>query len=478
MRRPNLGAEDIADSAHGVQQLGLERLVDLLAQPADEHVDDVRLRIEVVLPHVREDHRLRDDTAGVAHQVFEERELARADVDDLAGARHAPRQQIEDQVRDGQRRRLRRAGSAAHERLHAREQLGERERLGEVIVAAGLQAADAIVDRAPRAQNEHRRRHAAPPQLFDERQAVALRQHQVDDCGVVRLIERRDQARSAIREMVDGEPGFAQSARDELGDGRVVFDEQSTHDRIIPMAPGSTKISKHGNGCFVAPTARRYRGGAPCGAARRYCGGHGTVCPSSRAARSGKYGSRSSSRAMSTQSALPLATISCACAASVIRPTAPVGMPASRRTRSANGTWYPGPSGIFASATPPPDEQSIRSAPRAFSRRASSTVCSMSHPPSFQSVHESRTESGSRSGHTVRTASTTSRQNRRRPSYGPPYSSVRVLMSGERNSWIRYPCAAWISTTSNPACSARSAAVRNAATTAPMSFADSRHGTG
>src|SRR5205807_7804309 len=48
----------------------------------------------------------------------------------------------------------------------------------------------------------------------------------------------------AIREMVYGEPGFAQSARDELGDGRVVFDEQSTHDRIIPMAPRSTKISK------------------------------------------------------------------------------------------------------------------------------------------------------------------------------------------------------------------------------------------
>src|SRR5437016_4966181 len=119
MRRPNLGAEDIADSAHGVQQLGLERLVDLLAQPADEHVDDVRLRIEVVLPHVREDHRLRDDTAGVAHQVFEERELARADVDDLAGARHAPRQQMEDQVRDGQRSRLRHAGSATNSAMVA-----------------------------------------------------------------------------------------------------------------------------------------------------------------------------------------------------------------------------------------------------------------------------------------------------------------------------------------------------------------------
>ena len=31
-------------------------------------------------------------------------------------------------------------------------------------------------------------------------------------------------------------------------------------------------------------------------------------------------------------------------------PTAPVAMPASRRRRSAPGTWYPAPSGIFAEA--------------------------------------------------------------------------------------------------------------------------------
>ena len=35
---------------------------------------------------------------------------------------------------------------AADQRLHARQQLGERERLGQVVVAARLQPADAIVD--------------------------------------------------------------------------------------------------------------------------------------------------------------------------------------------------------------------------------------------------------------------------------------------------------------------------------------------
>ena len=76
--------------------------------------------------------------------------------------------------RDGESRGLGRAGRAADERLHARQQLGERERLGQVVVAAGLEAADAIVDGPPGAQDEHRRPHAARAHPIDERQAVEL----------------------------------------------------------------------------------------------------------------------------------------------------------------------------------------------------------------------------------------------------------------------------------------------------------------
>src|SRR5205823_12781040 len=91
-------AEDIPDTADGLQQLLLERPIDLLAQAAHEHVDDVRLRIEAVLPHMREDHRLRHDFAGVAHQVLQESELPRPQIDRDAAAGDAPRQQIEHQI--------------------------------------------------------------------------------------------------------------------------------------------------------------------------------------------------------------------------------------------------------------------------------------------------------------------------------------------------------------------------------------------
>ncbi len=52
-------------------------------------------------------------------------------------------------------------------------------------------------------------------------------------------------------------------------------------------------------------------------------------------------------------------------------------------------------------------------------------------PPGAQSTAEIRTESGLCSGHTARTASSTCRGNRIRFSSDPPYSSVRVLVSGE-----------------------------------------------
>ena len=47
----------------------------------------------------------------------------------------------------------------------------------------------------------------------------------------------------------------------------------------------------------------------------------------------------------------------------------------------------------------------------------------------------------------------------------PPYSSVRWFASGDRNSWIRNPCAPWISTTSKPAACARAAALPQASAT-------------
>ena len=117
----------------------------------------------------------------------------------MAAALDPSRQQVERQVADGQPRRLARAAAAPQQRLHARQQLGERERLGQVIVAAGLQPLHAIVDGVARAEDQHRHLLLLRAQLLDQREAVELRQHHVDHGGVVAAVERLAQRLGAGR---------------------------------------------------------------------------------------------------------------------------------------------------------------------------------------------------------------------------------------------------------------------------------------
>ena len=78
--------ETVTGAPNGVQQRPLEPFVDLRAQAADVHVDDVRLRIEVIVPDALEQHRARHDLTDVTQQELEQLKLARLQDDRLAGA--------------------------------------------------------------------------------------------------------------------------------------------------------------------------------------------------------------------------------------------------------------------------------------------------------------------------------------------------------------------------------------------------------
>src|SRR3954451_2367557 len=81
-----LRLENIADAPHRVKKGLLERTIELLTQPAHQHVHHIGLGIELITPDMRQDHRLGDHAAGIAHEVFEKRELARAELDLLSAS--------------------------------------------------------------------------------------------------------------------------------------------------------------------------------------------------------------------------------------------------------------------------------------------------------------------------------------------------------------------------------------------------------
>src|SRR5262249_12197075 len=110
--------------------------------------------------------------------------------------------------------------------------------------------------------------------------------------------------------------------------------------------------------------------------------GQDASAPSSCCALSAQYGSRSNSRARSTRSASPPVTISLACLASVINPTAPVISPASSRIFRASGTWYPLPTGMRAFGTSPPEEPAAVAAPHPLGRARARARPPAPPPPS------------------------------------------------------------------------------------------------
>src|SRR5262249_29123064 len=148
--------------------------VNFAAQAMNEDVHDVGLRIEAVIENVLEDHGLGDGAIGVAHEVFEERKLARLQVNLLAGALHLAAEQIHGQVANDKAGWLGGLRGAADEGLDAREQLGESEGLGQVIVAPSLEAPHAIIHGSLGAEDEDGNAAAFGAELLDDTQTVEL----------------------------------------------------------------------------------------------------------------------------------------------------------------------------------------------------------------------------------------------------------------------------------------------------------------
>src|SRR5689334_2574224 len=136
-------------------------------------------------------------------------------------------------------------------------------------------------------------------------------------------------------------------------------------------------------------------------------------------------------------------------------PTAMVGMQTSLRILSAKGTWNMRPYTGFSALLTCPEEQSITSAPASLKYRATSAASSGVRPPGTQSLAEMRTLMGRSFGQMARIALKTSTGKRHRFSSDPPYSSNLRLVRGEIKLDIRYPCAQWNSSQSNPASAAR-----------------------
>ena len=99
----------------------------------------------------------------------------------------------------------------------------------EVVVRAGVEAADHVLDRVARREHQDRRVPAFPAQLGGDLEAVLLRQHDVEQDDVVLVDVGQHGGLVPVRGDVHHVPLFLQPLLDESGDLPVVLHDENLH---------------------------------------------------------------------------------------------------------------------------------------------------------------------------------------------------------------------------------------------------------
>jgi hypothetical protein len=174
--------ERIAGRAHGADRIHLGIAIERTAQATDVHIDGASLDVDIRTPDRIEQLLAREDAAGVLHEVFEQAEFRRPEMDLFTRALHPVCGAVDRDVADHDLVFSQARTNTAQDGAQAGEELVHRERLGQVIVGALIEATDAIALVAAGRQHDDRRvarlaARAQPAADFDPRN---LGQHPVE----------------------------------------------------------------------------------------------------------------------------------------------------------------------------------------------------------------------------------------------------------------------------------------------------------
>src|SRR5262245_8362400 len=243
--------EAIAVAAHRFQQRLAAWRVDLAAEPGDIEVHDVGERGFAVAPNLSEDAGAREHAARRAHQQLEDGELLGGELDLLAAALDLEQIAIQHKIGNLQDIRPRsEIARSADQRLNAGEQLIEIEGFGEIIVGADAQAFDLVLERVHGGQHQNGRVIALQAQALTDVIAVHVGQHQIQHDHVeLSGLGEIDPLGSGGG---DGDAVIfgAEPAIDEVGDPRLVFDQQDVHAAPSGGEAGSATVT-------VVPSPKR-----------------------------------------------------------------------------------------------------------------------------------------------------------------------------------------------------------------------------
>ncbi|CDJ99736.1 Transcriptional regulator (modular protein) [Microbacterium sp. C448] len=231
------GLQHVAEASLGLDERFGGVRVDLATQVRDVTLDDARVAVEVVLPDVVEDLSLRQHAVGVEHQVAQQLELGGAEVDrDLADL-DVVRVLVHRQLAGADHGLFVGLHGAAEDGLDARDDLVEAERLGDVVVTAGVQTLDLVFGLVLGGQEQNGGGVAGASQALGDAEPVHIGQHDVEHDQIGLFFENGRDRLSPVRDGPDLKAGEAQARDQEIADVRlIVYDEDArcSHYPIIP----------------------------------------------------------------------------------------------------------------------------------------------------------------------------------------------------------------------------------------------------
>lgn len=191
-------AQGVAGEAHGADERGLEAGVDLFAEAGDEDFHGAGVVFVLALPDALGKLAAGECASGFLHEDFEQLEFAGRKWNDFSGACDAAAAQIHLEVGD-----LKGIGDggdrgATAEGFDAREQFLHGKGLGQVVVRAGFEALDAVLDVAHGGEDEDARGGVFGAEAFQHGEAVEPREIEIENDEVRRIGERSLEACCAI----------------------------------------------------------------------------------------------------------------------------------------------------------------------------------------------------------------------------------------------------------------------------------------
>src|SRR3981189_688427 len=230
-------AQHIAAAPHGLDEVAaFGSIRQLLAQLADEDVDDLQLglvhaAIEVVEEHFLGERGALAEREQLQHLVFLARQMdaLAADLDRLGV-------EIDHEIA-GLDHRLGVALGAAHDRMDARNQFVLVERLGHVVVGADAEALDLVLDAGEAGEDQNGGLDLRDPQLLQHVVAGHVGQIEVEKDNVVVVEFSEIDAFFPEIGGVDVKTFGFQHQFDRLRDGAVIFYQQYAHASPLSSPP-------------------------------------------------------------------------------------------------------------------------------------------------------------------------------------------------------------------------------------------------